>query len=203
MMQLVQRGGKCLLERASSIFDGLSSFYRHHRHRHTHCDCKEGHIHRIYVSDNLLQQNPHYPHHHRHYQDKMFQGICIGKIISTIITIDIIKIEIFQGIYISKIIPGGAAAATGISTKNVILAALIMMMGMKIIMMVKTIVVLKAIIVLTLLRSGKLRMGDRVLAVNTTDIRIVTHQEAVMALLQHCQVNWTTETVIKVIIINQ
>jgi len=52
-----------------------------------------------------------------------------------------------QGIYISKIIPGGAAAAT-----------------------------------------GKLRMGDRVLAVNTTDIRIVTHQEAVMALLQHCQV---------------
>ena len=31
-------------------------------------------------------------------------------------------------------------------------------------------------------------MGDRVLAVNTTDIRIVTHQEAVMALLQHCQV---------------
>ena len=134
---------------------------------------------------------------------KMFQEIYIGKIISTIITIDIIKIEIFQGIYISKIIPGGAAAATGISTKNVILAALIMMMGMKIIMMIKTIVVLKAIIVLTLLRSGKLRMGDRVLAVNTTDIRIVTHQEAVMALLQHCQVNWTTETVIKVIIINQ
>ena len=31
-------------------------------------------------------------------------------------------------------------------------------------------------------------MGDRVLAVNTTDIRVVTHQEAVMALLQHCQV---------------
>merc|ERR1719273_1417265 len=52
-----------------------------------------------------------------------------------------------QGIYISKIIPGGAAAAT-----------------------------------------GKLRMGDRVLAVNTTDIRSVTHQKAVMALLQHCQV---------------
>merc|ERR1719239_1726122 len=52
-----------------------------------------------------------------------------------------------QGIYISKIIPGGAAAAT-----------------------------------------GKLRLGDRVLAVNTTDIRIVTHQEAVMAQLQHCQV---------------
>jgi protein scribble len=52
-----------------------------------------------------------------------------------------------QGIYISKIIAGGAAAAT-----------------------------------------GKLRMGDRVLAVNTTDIKIVTHQEAVMALLQHCQV---------------
>ena len=59
------------------------------------------------------------------------------------------------------------------------------------------------IFVLTLLRPGKLRMGDRVLAVNTTDIRIVTHQEAVMALLQHCQVNRTTETVIKVIIINQ
>ena len=52
-----------------------------------------------------------------------------------------------QGIYISKIIPGGAAAAT-----------------------------------------DKLQMGDRVLAVNTTDIRVVTHQEAVMALLQHCQV---------------
>ena len=31
-------------------------------------------------------------------------------------------------------------------------------------------------------------MGDRVMAVNTTDIRVVTHQEAVMALLQHCQV---------------
>merc|ERR1719239_1776612 len=52
-----------------------------------------------------------------------------------------------QGIYVSKIIPGGSAAAT-----------------------------------------GKLRMGDRILAVNTTDIRNVTHQEAVMALLQHCQV---------------
>jgi len=52
-----------------------------------------------------------------------------------------------QGIYISKIIAGGAAAAT-----------------------------------------GKLRMGDRLLAVNTTDIRLVTHQEAVMALLQHCKV---------------
>ena len=63
------------------------------------------------------------------------------------------------------------------------------MMGMKIIMMIKTIVVLTAIIALTLLWSGKLRMGDRVLAVNTTDIRIVTHQEAVMALLQHCQVS--------------
>lgn len=53
----------------------------------------------------------------------------------------------FQGIYISKIIPGGAAAAT-----------------------------------------SKLRMGDRVLAVNATDIRLVTHQEAVMALLQTCDV---------------
>jgi protein scribble len=52
-----------------------------------------------------------------------------------------------QGIYISKIITGGAAADT-----------------------------------------GKLRMGDRLLAVNATDIRVVTHQEAVMALLQHCQV---------------
>ena len=49
----------------------------------------------------------------------------------------------FQGIYVSKIIAGGSAAAT-----------------------------------------GKLRMGDRILAVNTTDIRNVTHQEAVMSLLQ-------------------
>merc|ERR1719483_1852051 len=52
-----------------------------------------------------------------------------------------------QGIYISKIIPGGAAAAT-----------------------------------------GKLTMGDRILAVNVVDIRCVSHQEAVMALLQHCEV---------------
>jgi len=52
-----------------------------------------------------------------------------------------------QGIYISKIIPGGAAAAT-----------------------------------------SKLRMGDRILAVNVVDIRCVSHQEAVMALLQHCEV---------------
>jgi len=52
-----------------------------------------------------------------------------------------------QGIYISKIIPGGAAAAT-----------------------------------------GKLTMGDRILAVNLVDIRCVSHQEAVMALLQHCEV---------------
>jgi protein scribble len=52
-----------------------------------------------------------------------------------------------QGIYISKIIPGGAAAAT-----------------------------------------GKLTMGDRILAVNAVDIRCVSHQEAVMALLQHCEV---------------
>merc|ERR1719273_1375982 len=50
-----------------------------------------------------------------------------------------------QGIYISKIIPGGAAAAT-----------------------------------------GKLKMGDRILAVNVIDIRSVSHQEAVMALLQPC-----------------
>ena len=50
---------------------------------------------------------------------------------------------LFQGIYVSKIIAGGSAAAT-----------------------------------------GKLRMGDRILAVNTTDIRNVTHQEAVMSLLQ-------------------
>eukprot|EP00092_Neocalanus_flemingeri_P002644 GFUD01002832.1.p1 GENE.GFUD01002832.1~~GFUD01002832.1.p1 ORF type:complete len:1969 (+),score=355.00 GFUD01002832.1:159-6065(+) len=52
-----------------------------------------------------------------------------------------------QGIYISKIIPGGAAAAT-----------------------------------------GKLTMGDRILAVNLVDIRCVSHQEAVLALLQHCEV---------------
>merc|ERR1719266_2272313 len=35
---------------------------------------------------------------------------------------------------------------------------------------------------------GKLRMGDRILAVNTTDIRNVTHQEAVMSLLQPCEI---------------
>merc|ERR1719410_3224381 len=52
-----------------------------------------------------------------------------------------------QGIYVSKIIAGGSAAAT-----------------------------------------GKLRMGDRILAVNTTDIRNVTHQEAVMSLLQPCEI---------------
>merc|ERR1719273_2741592 len=50
-----------------------------------------------------------------------------------------------QGIYISKIIAGGAAAAT-----------------------------------------GSLSMGDRILAVNEMDIRSVSHQEAVMALLQSC-----------------
>jgi len=50
-----------------------------------------------------------------------------------------------QGIYISKIIAGGAAAAT-----------------------------------------GNLSMGDRILAVNEMDIRSVSHQEAVMALLQSC-----------------
>ena len=52
-----------------------------------------------------------------------------------------------QGIYISKIIPGGSAAAT-----------------------------------------GKLRMGDRILAVNETNIRSVSHQEAVMSLLQPCEI---------------
>ncbi len=36
--------------------------------------------------------------------------------------------------------------------------------------------------------TGKLRMGDRILAVNTTDIRNVSHQEAVMSLLQPCEV---------------
>jgi len=51
-----------------------------------------------------------------------------------------------QGIYISKIIPNGAAAAT-----------------------------------------GKLRMGDRILAVNDANLRFVSHQEAVMALLQSCE----------------
>ena len=70
------------------------------------------------------------------------------------------------------------------------------MMGVNIIMMIQ---IINTIIVLTLLCSGKLRMGDRVLAVNTTDIRIVTHQEAVMALLQHCQVR----TITTVIVINQ
>merc|ERR1719266_2167758 len=35
---------------------------------------------------------------------------------------------------------------------------------------------------------GKLRMGDRILAVNTTDIRSVSHQEAVMSLLQPCEI---------------
>jgi len=48
-----------------------------------------------------------------------------------------------QGIYISKITPGGAAAVT-----------------------------------------GRLKMGDRLLSVNKIDIRSVSHQEAVMALLQ-------------------
>lgn len=47
-----------------------------------------------------------------------------------------------SGIFISKIIPGGAAA-----------------------------------------RTGKLRMGDRILSVNGTDIRTVSHETAVMALL--------------------
>ena len=46
------------------------------------------------------------------------------------------------GIFISKIIPGGAAS-----------------------------------------RTGKLRMGDRLLAVNGTDIRGASHETAVMALL--------------------
>ena len=36
--------------------------------------------------------------------------------------------------------------------------------------------------------TGKLRMGDRILAVNNTDIRSVTHQEAVMSLLQPCEI---------------
>ena len=31
-------------------------------------------------------------------------------------------------------------------------------------------------------------MGDRILAVNNTDIRSVTHQEAVMSLLQPCEI---------------
>ena len=51
-----------------------------------------------------------------------------------------------QGIFISKIIPGGAAAGT-----------------------------------------GKLRVGDRVLTVNGTDISAVTNQEAVEALWHHSQ----------------
>ena len=36
--------------------------------------------------------------------------------------------------------------------------------------------------------TDKLRMGDRILAVNTTDIRNVSHQEAVMSLLQPCEI---------------
>jgi len=52
-----------------------------------------------------------------------------------------------QGIYISKIIPGGAASAT-----------------------------------------GRLRMGDRVLKVNSVDVKSCSHQEAVLALLQPCDV---------------
>ena len=36
--------------------------------------------------------------------------------------------------------------------------------------------------------TGKLRMEDRILAVNTTDIRNVSHQEAVMSLLQPCEI---------------
>ena len=36
--------------------------------------------------------------------------------------------------------------------------------------------------------TGQLRMGDRILAVNNTDIRSVTHQEAVMSLLQPCEI---------------
>jgi len=52
-----------------------------------------------------------------------------------------------QGIYISKIIPGGAAADT-----------------------------------------GRLRMGDRILKVNNVDVGCCTHQEAVLALLQQCEV---------------
>jgi len=51
-----------------------------------------------------------------------------------------------QGIYISKITPGGAAAIT-----------------------------------------GRLKMGDRILSVNEINIRSVSHQEAVMALLQPSQ----------------
>lgn len=35
--------------------------------------------------------------------------------------------------------------------------------------------------------SGKLRMGDRILAVNGKDVTRVTHEEAVLALLESCQ----------------
>ena len=59
----------------------------------------------------------------------------------------LMRLFLLQGIYISKIIPGGSAAAT-----------------------------------------GKLRMGDRILAVNETNIRSVSHQEAVMSLLQQCEI---------------
>lgn len=34
--------------------------------------------------------------------------------------------------------------------------------------------------------SGKLRMGDRILKVNGTDVTSATHQEAVMELLRPC-----------------
>ena len=57
-----------------------------------------------------------------------FPVIIIIAITPIVIAKSVIFIEyMFQGIYISKIIPGGAAAATGISTNNSILASPIMM----------------------------------------------------------------------------